>query len=313
QKSMRSVAPADLVEPGEIVLGYQNNAGQLVPPLTVPAEIDTHDHLPMEVANFGLRFPRFGAARTAGLRDFGRNGTFFVVRQYEQHVDLFEEFVKGWTHELTRDRTEVNPHLGEGRLETLVGCPIDEEWVASKLMGRRRDGQPLLGRVIRRNDNDFNFGSDDPQGLHCPFGAHMRRANPRGGMNPDDPMEIDITKRHRILRRGRTYEAPAPGNVGNQEKEKGLLFIGLCSDIERQFEFLQQSWISSPSFQGLSDEPDPITATTAGVFTIPTAVGPIQLTRKKSFVTVRAGGYFFMPSRAALSLLVARTHHAAKR
>jgi len=310
QKSMRSVAPADLVEAGEIVLGYKNNAGQLVPPLTLPAEIDTHDNLPMEVANFGLRFPRFGAARTAGLRDFGRNGSFIVVRQYEQHVDRFDRFVEGWVHELTRDRKEVDPNLKESRVETLVGCPIDEDWVAAKLMGRRRDGQPLIGRVIRRNDNDFTFGTDDPQGLHCPFGAHMRRANPRGGMNPDDPMEIDITKRHRILRRGRAYESSYPGEPGKQEK--GLLFIGLCADIERQFEFLQQSWISSPSFQGLSDEPDPITATTGGVFTIPTTAGPIRLKRPESFVTVRAGGYFFMPSRAALGLLVSRTHALPK-
>lgn len=306
QKSMRAVAPADLVEAGEIVLGYKNSAGQVAPPLTVPAEVDTHDNLSVEVPDLGSRFPRFGAAQTAALRDFGRNGTFIVVRQYEQHVDRFDTFVKGWAYELTRDR-QLDPHLREGRFETLVGCPINEEWVAAKLMGRRRDGQPLLGRVTRRNDNDFNFGADDPQGLHCPFGAHMRRANPRGGMNPDDPMEIEITKRHRLLRRGRPYQRPDAADP--EKQEKGLLFVGLCADIERQFEFLQQSWISSPSFQGLSNEPDPITATTPGVFTIPTTAGPIRLKRLESFVTVRAGGYFFMPSRAALGLLVSRTRH----
>jgi cytochrome P450/deferrochelatase/peroxidase EfeB len=302
QKSMRSVAPADLVEPGEIVLGYKNSAGLVDPPITLPAEVDAGDVLPTDVPNLGSRFPRFGAAHTAGLRDFGRNGTFIAVRQYEQHVDRFETFVKGWTHELTRDRQEQG--RPEGRFETLVGCPINEEWVASKLMGRRYDGRPLLGRVTRRNDNDFNFGADDPQGLHCPFGAHMRRANPRGGMNPDDPMEIEITKRHRILRRGRPYQKQDPADPTKQEK--GLLFIGLCADLERQFEFLQQSWISSPAFQGLTNEPDPITATTPGVFTIPTTAGPIRLKRNESFVTVRAGGYFFMPSRAALILLAAR-------
>ncbi|MBN9089956.1 MAG: cytochrome P450 [Reyranella sp.] len=309
QKSMRNVATADLVEAGEVVLGYKNNAGLIDPPITLPAEIDTRDILPMDVPNLGSRFPRFGAAHTAGLRDFGRNGTFIAVRQYEQHVDRFETFVKGWTRELTRDRHEQGKP--EGRFETLVGCPIDEEWVASKLMGRRYDGRPLLGRVTRRNDNDFNFGVDDPQGLHCPCGAHMRRANPRGGMNPDDPMEIDITKRHRILRRGRPYQRQDPADPSRQEK--GLLFIGLCADIERQFEFLQQSWISSPAFQGLSNEPDPITATGPGVFTIPTTAGPIRLKRNESFVTVRAGGYFFMPSRAALILLASRSNAPLRR
>jgi len=28
-------------------------------------------------------------------------------------------------------------------------------------------------------DNDFLFGTEDPQGLRCPLGAHIRRANPR--------------------------------------------------------------------------------------------------------------------------------------
>jgi deferrochelatase/peroxidase EfeB len=125
-------------------------------------------------------------------------------------------------------------------------------------------------------------------------------------MNPDDPMEIEITKRHRILRRGRPYERQHPSDPTKQEK--GLLFIGLCADLERQFEFLQQSWITSPAFQGLTDEPDPITATTPGVFTIPTTAGPIGLKRNESFVTVRGGGYFFMPSRAALILLASHTN-----
>jgi len=30
-----------------------------------------------------------------------------------------------------------------------------------------------------RTDNDFLFGTEDPEALRCPFGSHIRRANPR--------------------------------------------------------------------------------------------------------------------------------------
>jgi deferrochelatase/peroxidase EfeB len=112
-----------------------------------------------------------------------------------------------------------------------------------------------------------------------------------------------IEKRHRILRRGRPY--------GDDKSERGMLFVALCADLERQFEFLQQSWIGSPNFQGLSNEPDPITAPSPppgqppqpNLFTIPTPSGPVTLKNLRSFVTVKAGGYFFMPSRSAIRFL----------
>jgi deferrochelatase/peroxidase EfeB len=108
-----------------------------------------------------------------------------------------------------------------------------------------------------------------------------------------------ITNRHRLLRRGRSYQ---------QADEKGLLFIGLCADLERQFEFIQQSWLGSTSFAGLTNEPDPIVAVkpsgTSTRFTIPTSAGSLVLPdADESFVTVRGGGYFFLPSRSALVFL----------
>ncbi len=177
------------------------------------------------------------------------------------------------------------------------------------MMGRWRSGASLIchphemagHRTPDRADNDFSFAKDDPQGLRCPFGAHIRRSNPRGSLAPNDPNQAVIERRHRILRRGRPY--------GDDTSEKGMLFVALCTDLERQFEFLQQSWVSSPSFQGLSNEPDPITSPPPAdpskpfVFTIPTPSGPVTMKNLKSFVTVRAGGYFFMPSRSAIRFL----------
>jgi Dyp-type peroxidase family len=293
EKSARAVAEADLVGAGEFILGYKGSSNYVAPAISMPAELDDGGNLQTDVSDMGDRFPRFGAAHAPDRRDFGRNGTFLAVRQIKQDITGFNEYLDKQVAVLKHDY---------GDLRKIVGCPADADWIASKLMGRRRDGSPLIGRDIDRSDNDFNFGTDDPQGLHCPFGAHVRRANPRGALIPGDPGEVPIAKRHRLLRRGRSYERPArEGGV-----EKGLLFVGLCADIERQFEFLQQTWISSPAFAGLQNEPDPITTSETGcdrVFTIPTQGGPIYLRELKSFVTVRGGGYFFMPSISALRFL----------
>jgi len=40
--------------------------------------------------------------------------------------------------------------------------------------------------------------------------------------------------------------------------DRGLHFICLNSDIERQFEFVQQTWINNPVFAGLDGEVDPL-------------------------------------------------------
>jgi deferrochelatase/peroxidase EfeB len=155
-------------------------------------------------------------------------------------------------------------------------------------------------------DTDLNFGVDDPQGLFCPFGAHIRRVNPRGSLQPGDDSELTITNRHRIIRRGRSYQNGA---------EKGLLFVALCADLERQYEFVQQTWMNSPGFAGLSNEPDPAISIkrhpASARFTIPTSAGSLTLAGGKNFITVRGGGYFFLPSRSALAYLADLNRRAA--
>jgi deferrochelatase/peroxidase EfeB len=79
----------------------------------------------------------------------------------------------------------------------------------------------------------------------------------------------------------------------------------LNADIERQFEFVQQAWLGASSFEGLRDETDPLSSRPRkdGCFTIPTPSGPIPIKGMQSYVTMRGGGYFFLPSRRALSFL----------
>ena len=289
----------DIVEPGEFILGYQNNQGYFAPSPIVAADSDGRDNLPTAASDAPPAFPDFVTEDLSyAARDLGRNGSFLVIRQLAQDVEGFRSFTEEKAREVARSY---------GNVRDVTGGPVSAEWVAAKLMGRWRDGTPLIDRPTAEApgtarsatpDNDFAYGEDDPGGLLCPLGAHIRRANPRDSLQPGDPTEQAITNRHRLLRRGRTYEAAG---------EKGLLFMCFCADLERQFEFVQQTWVGSPAFHGLTDEPDPVVSQTDAdgrrVFTIPTTSGPVTLQNMQSFVTVKGGGYFFLPSRSALRYL----------
>jgi Dyp-type peroxidase family len=298
--------PRDIVEPGEFILGYQNNQGYFPPPITVRAESDGENHLPIALADDLPSFPDFWTEDPAyPARDLGRNGSFLVIRQLVQDVEGFATFTEAKAADV------ANSYEG---LRNVTGTDVTADWIAAKMMGRWRDGTPLIDRPVASApgtppratpDNDFSYGVDDPSGLLCPLGAHVRRANPRDSLEPGDPTELLITNRHRLLRRGRTYQSTAPESG---QTEKGLLFVCLCGDIERQFEFVQQTWVGSPAFHGLSDELDPVVTQTDSEgprgFTIPTTAGPVTLHGMQSFVTVRGGGYFFLPSRSAIEFLI---------
>jgi Dyp-type peroxidase family len=281
-KSAKGAHHLHLVEPGEFILGYKDNRKRYPPTPHVPVSLDRKRSLP------NLAPELTGLARKSNdWRDLGRNGSFLVIRQLEQHVDKFNASLKKFSDDERQ-----------------------QEWLAAKFVGRWKNGAPLVRYPYAPPDqyehtdteNDFLFGQDDPQGLACPFGAHIRRANPRDGAEAASDVQIGITNRHRIMRRGRVYVA------GDDPKAKGegLLFMCLNADIERQFEYVQQTWISSNNFNGL-DETDPVTSTTArdgsGCFTIPMASGPLRVEGLSSFVTVRGGGYFFLPSKSALRFL----------
>ena len=313
----------DIVEPGEFILGYENSQGFFPPSPLIRAEADLDDNLPIPPVNELSRFPDFGRVDSSAMpRDFGRNGSFLVIRELAQDVPAFEDHLNRTTQQMflnrlaERDAGMKLTSDGFDDIERLIGQRPSTEWVAAKMMGRWRDGRPLVGNMIESDQpptpaelsNDFAYGVDDPQALACPFGAHIRRSNPRDSKQPGDTLEQGITNRHRLLRRGRLYERSSED--GAAEPERGMLFACLCSDIERQFEFVQQTWINAPDFHGLTDEPDPIVGArnASHSFTIPTPAGPINLKQPNGgsmnrFATVRGGGYFFLPSRSALLFL----------
>lgn len=77
----------------------------------------------------------------------------------------------------------------------------------------------------------------------------------------------------------------------------------LNSDIERQFEFVQQTWVLGRSFNGLEDEVDPVIGhgNTPRCLTVPTPEGPLSLSAMEDFVRVLGSGYFFLPGKRAMS------------
>jgi cytochrome P450/deferrochelatase/peroxidase EfeB len=318
RRSMAHVSARDIVEPGEFILGYANGQGYFPPSAMLPSQADPSCALPQLTTDNLSRFPDFGNQKPGhSVRDFGRNGTYAVVRELKQDVDGFEEFCSQKAKDIRKNYQDIYK---------IVGQLPDKEWIKAKLMGRWPSGRPLIGNPVyiptskptdpdyaacsaAERENDFTYGADDPQGFACPFGSHIRRTNPRDSKQPGDKAEQIITNRHRLLRRGRTYVRKNSNDV----TEKGLLFVSLCSDIERQFEFVQQIWSNSPAFHGLANEPDPIIGfdipnpvtnrTADRVYTIPTPAGSIKLQYMQNFVQVMAGGYFFMPSRSALTYM----------
>lgn len=90
------------------------------------------------------------------------------------------------------------------------------------------------------------------------------------------------------------------------------MFVALNTDFERQFEFVQKSWIAGSRFGDLADEQDPLLGTGPDrAFTVQGCpvgerIGPLP-----RFTTVRGGGYFFAPSLTALRWLAQEKESAA--
>ncbi len=219
-------------------------------------------------------------------RDVRRNGTYLVFRQLEQDVPAFNTFV-----------SDVAKKIGE-----------TDEWVAARLLGRCKNGEPLVAEKPNGSEedakNNFLYYYEDRAGLRCPIGAHIRRANPRDSLGPDPETALHLSKMHRIIRRGRPYGErwePNGANGHGDKAERGMLFIALNADIAGQFEIIQHSWINNPHFNGLYTGTDPIGHFPDGEgITIQSRPANFRADRAKPFVTVRGGAYFFLPGLRAL-------------
>ena len=319
-KGLKSVDPIHLVQPGEFILGYPDNRGNKPPGPTLPSTADPANRLPLvddDVARPAAPGDAFSRNVVDTPRDLGRNGTYLVIRELEQDVAGFRAYCQ-------RQAARLRDALPEP-------YDITEEFIASRLIGRWRNGSSTTrhpyhpkhdhpdhpterpttastapverpAKPSHLADNDFLFGTEDPEALRCPFGAHIRRANPRDSLSPGSQEQIDISNRHRIIRIGRQIQ---PGDNG----KRGLFFMCLNADLERQFEFVQQTWLRNPSFHGLSAERDPFASDAQTGFTIPTRYGPLRLDPIPAVVATKGAGYFFLPGKRLLEFLATASPH----
>ena len=292
---------------GEFVLGYPNEYGGYTDRPLLDAQRGAQAALPQ-------------AEDAPDKADLGRNGSYLVLRQLAQDVRGFWAFMDSAAR----------------------GDPDQRERFAAAMVGRTLQGVPLVA-ATKASDaaassadlNDFTYQSD-PQGLRCPLGAHIRRANPRNADLPagtrgivsrlirtlgfdEEALRQDLvasTRFHRLLRRGRKYGAAtlAESLTGPPGAPAGLHFICLGANLARQFEFVQDAWMTGTKFDGLTAESDPQLGTripapdgtpTDG-YSIPQPDGPDRrITGLPRFVTVLGGGYFFLPGIRALRYLAA--------
>jgi deferrochelatase/peroxidase EfeB len=221
-----------------------------------------------------------------GFRDLGLNGSYLVVRELHQDVVGF------WK--------------GMDAAAAATGHAAED--IAAKAIGRTRDGVPLGANADAASDagpaNAFGFFDKDRYGDGCPMGAHIRRGNPRDGLAPEAGMReglLAAVNNHRILRRGRKFGPDMADPRVDDGEERGLMFMCLNTDLVRQFEFVQQTWINNPNFATLKGETDPIIGV-AGPFTLPGE--PVRTRVQVPTVVKLAGGaYFFLPSLPALDYL----------
>lgn len=285
---------------GEFLLGYSNGYERNTLSPTVHASKDLNNVLlPTE--------------ENSALHDLGLNGTYLVFRQLFQDVPGFWKTLKSYAEDLTSEQQQVSNEAVR---------------LASKMVGRWPSGTSLVHAPEQdqpevENKDDFTYHGTDALGLKCPLGAHIRRTNPRDSLDPEPGSEksLAFSDRHRLLRRGRPYGKPYTASVDptdylkNLDKEdgpvpRGLHFICLNSNIGRQFEFVQHTWSNNPNFNGLYKDPDPIIGSRAfygkndGQFTIQQQPMRCALENLPSFIQTRGGGYFFMPSRRALTFLL---------
>jgi len=213
---------------------------------------------------------------SAGGPAWTKDGSFLVLRRLQQDVAAFDAQVQALAREFG----------------------VAAELIEARLMGRSKSGVWLkdLPHALSVQDR------------HCPLAAHTQKVYPRDERMfhraPDMASEIET---HRLLRRGIPYgpsfDRARPGTAA---LPRGLLFLAYQSNIEAQFELVQNKWMNHRMFppatqDGTAPGQDPIAATSAN--------GPFQWREGepsrdlRHFVTMTGGDYFFAPSISALEQL----------
>jgi Dyp-type peroxidase family len=282
--------------------------------------------------------------------EFMRNGTFMALRKLHQNTKSFDDSVMqharvfkevgGFDSIDAAAETLMAKMVGRWKSGIpLVAAPTKAEEAA--LLARfqpslikaeawrlqEQGAQPPTDddlRILEEFNNllvKFRY-VDDPDGIKCPLGSHLRRVNPRDMLDPEPDVQnkrasSQLTNRRRILRRGLPYGPVDPDAFAEAKKddkaEHGVFIMALCSSLFRQFEFIQQQWIQYGLDLDSGNDACPITGRRdaenhqANKFVVPSdpksGKAPYIAANLPQFVETHGGEYFFIPSITALRMV----------
>src|SRR5205823_1607404 len=138
---------------GELLLGYPNEYGKYTARPVLEPSADPDALLP-------------SAEDLPGKRDLGRNGTYIAFRDLRQDVRGFWQFLAAEAAATGNTRQQL--------AEVMVGRTMAGEPLVSP------SDEPIIGVAPGEEGRRNRFTFDgDLDAARCPFGAHIRRANPR--------------------------------------------------------------------------------------------------------------------------------------
>jgi deferrochelatase/peroxidase EfeB len=304
-RTLTDIPERDQIAAGEFVLGYPNAFARFSESPRVRAELD-----PLRPPD---QKPILPATVDDKYHDLGRNGTFLVVRELKQDIDRFKKLsehnavrtVGRWmdgTPLVLRPVPQDSPgKTGEEAARDRAGAAPTSSGADSSSQKASPTAEPIDPSSL----NAFAYFDEDAAGLRCPLGAHVRRSNPRDALaNPEKGTSAAtaqaLVNNHRIIRRSRVFHRTEP------EKSTGIFFQCINTNLERQFEFVQQTWINNPKFGGPYDERDPVIGSGPHHergFTVAAAPERKRFDGLEAYVTVCGGAYFFLPGLRAIKYL----------
>ncbi len=257
---------------------------------TAPGQLDFRHLL------LGYSIEAVSSAPSSGpAADLVRDSSYGAFRWIYQDVATFNQFLRARGPQLF-------PRLAQDDAEELL---------AAKLMGRWRNGAPLVLAPDRPDPalaagNDFGYREHDPHGRRCPFSAHIRVVNPR-----DQELDPIVDGVPTVIRRGMPYGPPL-GSVEDDGVDRGIIGLFVCSDLRRQV-YTLTDWIKqndfSPVYDGNRRVQDPLIGNRAvpGIeetFIIPGANGVTTTQNLPDFVYTKGTAFLMYPSRTTLRKLV---------
>ena len=236
-------------------------------------------------------------------QDFARDGSFVGLSWLYQDVAAFNKFLKA-------NAPQAAPH---------VGPELAEEWIAAKMMGRWRHGSPLSRfpdappSTPQLNDA-FGYG-DDPDGVKCPLGAHIRIVNCR-----DHPLKFANQIRFpkgppRVIRRGFSY-GPHLEGTEDDGKDRGIVGLFYFARINEQFYTILR-WMHQTDFADAymrlpngANAQDALTGNRADPkaetrFQVPLAGDASVTFQMKQFIRYKGVAVLFAPSVKSLNTMIA--------